>query len=116
MWADRGEKRLVLFGKGLTGRDISRAIREQINNCRRRGIEPKKVWLSQYTADCLHEMWTQIAAAYDLVLPKGIAGVPCAVGVGLGNDQFLFEYHEDGKVNSAVLKPAKDNPLPDLDS
>ena len=110
-----GEPKLVLFGKGLTGRDISRAVREQIHNCRRRGIEPKTIWVSQYVADCLHEMWTQIAMSYDLQLPKGIAGVPMRVGSGIGRSQFMVDYHDTAKANDAALKPARDNPLPDND-
>lgn len=108
-----GEAKLRLFGKALTGRDIYRHIREQINDCRRRGVEPTKVWVSQYVADCFHELWTQVAQRYDLRIPPGVAGVPMHIGNGLGRSKFVFEYVSDPKVVHTLRRKPVSNPLPD---
>jgi len=109
------EQRLHLVGKAQTARDIYRHIREQINYARQRGVEPKKVWVSQYVADCFHEMWTQIAQRYDLRLPVGVAGVPMFVGSGLGRNKFVFEYDADKEKAHTLRKGPVANPLPDND-
>ncbi len=111
-----GEAKLRLTGKALTARDIYRHIRESINDCRNRGIEPKKVWVSQYVADCFHEMWTQVASRYDLKLPLGVANVPMEVGNGLGRNKFVFEYDtEDPEKGHTLRRGPVANPLPDND-
>jgi hypothetical protein len=108
-----GEAKLHLTGKALTARDIYRHIRESINNLRARGIEPKKVWVSQYVADCMHEMWVQVASKYDLKLPLGVANVPMFVGSGLGRNKFVFEYDEDKEKAHTLRRGPVANPLPD---
>jgi hypothetical protein len=108
-----GEPKLHLTGKALTARDIYRHIRESINDCRARGIEPKKVWVSQYVADCMHEMWVQVASKYDLKLPLGVANVPMFVGSGLGRNKFVFEYDEDKEKGHTLRRGPVANPLPD---
>lgn len=116
------EKRLQLFGKAQTGRDIYRAIREKINECRARNIEPKCIWAGKDTCDALHALWDAVAARYDLKLPPGVAGVPMRPGHGLGRSQFIFEYHdkatklilpgETQTPGSVLVRPAVDDPLP----
>jgi hypothetical protein len=109
------ESRLALAGAANRGRDIYRTIRESIYDCRRRGIEPAVVWVGKDTIDAMHALWSAVAQSYDLKLPLGVAGVPMHHGAGLGRNKFVFEYHTDGAVNAAALKPATDNPLPDND-
>jgi hypothetical protein len=109
------EQRLHLHGKAQTGRDIYRHIREAINNARARGIEPSKVWVSQYVADCFHELWTQVAQRYDLRIPIGVAGVPMHIGNGLGRNKFVFEYHDDKEKAHTLRRGPVSNPLPDND-
>lgn len=107
------ETRLALFGKAQLGRDIYRAIREQINNCRRRGIEPKAVWAGKDSIDAMHALWQAVAASYDLQLPLGVAGVPLKLGAGLGRSKFLFEYDENADKAHTLRRGPADNPLPD---
>ncbi len=107
------EQRLALFGKAQLGRDIYRAIREQINNCRARGIEPKAVWVGQDTIDAMHALWTAVARVYDLQLPLGVAGVPMKHGAGMGRNKFMFEYDADQDKAHTLRRQVVDNPLPD---
>jgi hypothetical protein len=109
------ETRLQLGGRALTGRDVYRGIREAINNCRARGIEPKTVWVGQDIADALHALWTAVAASYDLRLPPGVAGVPMRVGSGMGRYKFMFEYEEDADKAHELRRQVVRNPLPDND-
>lgn len=90
-------------------------MREQINALRMRGIEPKACWISQYSADCMHAMWHEIAGYYDEKLPDVIASVPVAVGAGIGRDDFAFEYDSDTTAAHTLRRPAVANPLPDND-
>jgi len=106
------ETRLALFGKAQLGRDIYRAIREQINACRMRGIEPKTVYVSQDTMDAMHALWSAVAQSYDLQLPLGVAGVPMKHGAGLGRNRFMFEYAQ-GEAGHTLRRGPVDNPLPD---
>lgn len=117
------ETRLALFGKAQLGRDIYRAIREQINDCRARGIEPKHIWAGKDTIDAIHALWTAVAAKYDLKIPPGVAGVPMSQGMGMGRSQFVFEYHDRGTAmvrdaselktpGSVLVRPSIDDPLP----
>ena len=118
------ETLIVLHGKALKGRDCYRAIREQINQCRAMGVEPKRIWAGKDTHDAMQAMWDQVAERRDLRLPLGVAGVPMSFGSGLGRAAFVFEYHESGTVfmpegdsskrkeSTVTVKPAVDDPLP----
>lgn len=107
------EDRLALTGRAQTGRDVYRGIREAINNCRARGIEPKAVWVGQDIADSLHALWTAVASSYDLVIPPGVAGVPMRVGSGMGRYKFMFEYDEDQDKSHQLRRAVVADPLPD---
>jgi hypothetical protein len=106
------ETRLALFGKAQLGRDIYRAIREQINACRTRGIEPKAVYVSKDSMDAMHALWSAVARSYDLQLPLGVAGVPMKHGAGLGRNKFMFEYQQ-GDAGHTLRRGPVDNPMPD---
>lgn len=109
------ETRLHLSGRAATGRDIYRGIREQINNLRNRGVEPKKVWVSPYIADCIHALWFAVAQKYDMRIPPGVSKVPMGIGSGLGRANFVFEYHEDKEKGHTLRRNPVSNPLPDND-
>ena len=96
------------------GADAYRFIRTKIWECRLKGIEPKRVWISTHGAARLHAMWSYVALQYDMILPAVVDRVPVSIGNTGGHD-FLFEYHTDGAANEAALNPAGDNPLPDND-
>lgn len=106
------ETRLVLFGKAQHGRDIYRALREQINTLRLRGIEPKAVWVSQDTVDAIHALWTIVAKQYDEMMPPTVAGVPMRLGAGLGRNQFEFEYDDKADAQRYLRQHPRDNPMP----
>ena len=107
------ETRLALFGKAQLGRDLYRAMREQVNDLRMRGIEPKTIWAGKDSIDAMHALWSAVAARYDLKLPLGVAGVPLKEGAGLGRNKFLFEYHDDQAKAHTLRRGPVDNPLPD---
>ena len=75
------------------GREYYTVIRDALYNRRRRGVVVKRVWVSQYTADTLHALWTYLAQSYDQVLPKRIEGVPFSVGM-TGGDDYVLEIVE----------------------
>lgn len=109
-----GERTLRLSPKAAKGRDCCRQIREQINRLRAQGCEPKTVFVGKDMADFMHQMWTEIAAKYDKVLPKLIGGVPFKVGSGLGRTNFQFEYWPPGdNRRNALRRNVVSNPLPD---
>ena len=107
------ETRLALFGQAQHGRDIYRAVREQINRMRLQGIEPKTIWVGQDTVDAIHAMWAIVAKQYDELLPPEVAGVPMRLGVGLGRNQFEFEYDGKQDAKRELRYKPRDNPLPD---
>lgn len=109
------EPRLALMGAAGKGRDIYRAVREQINRMRLQGIEPKVVWVGQDTVDAIHALWTAVAKEYDEMMPPEVAGVPMRLGVGLGRSQFQFEYDEKAAPRRELRQRARDNPMPDND-
>jgi hypothetical protein len=109
------EPRLALMGAAGKGRDIYRAVREQINRMRLQGIEPKCVWVGQDTVDAIHALWTAVAKEYDEMMPPEVAGVPMRLGMGLGRNQFQFEYDAKQDAHRELRRKPRDNPLPDND-
>lgn len=109
------EVRLRLTGKAAKGRDIYRAIREKVNQCRAMGIEPKKIWAGKETIDAIHALWFAVAQKYDMRIPPGVANVPMAQGMGMGRADFVFEYDEDPEKAHTLRRKPVSNPLPDND-
>lgn len=109
------EPRLALMGKASHGRDVYRAIREQVNRFRLQGIEPKRIWVGQDTVDAFHALWHAVAQKYDEMMPPEVYGIPIRLGVGLGRAQFEFEFDDKQAPERALRRAAQDNPLPDND-
>lgn len=105
----------------MRGRDYCCQIRETINNLRRRGVEPRAVWVGTQGAVCMRALWKDAATGqngqpWDGVLPKYIAGIPCREGMTGGQD-YVIEYFETdeqahvARVVKDVMFKVSDNPL-----
>lgn len=117
--ADTGEKLITNYTPAeRRGSEAYKQIRDKVNRMRLMGQEPKAVWIGRSTEDDLRALWFRACGpAWDGVIPKYIAGVPCKVGSTGGHD-WLLEFYPLQSIAEAVRRDhafkAVDNPLQGL--
>lgn len=111
------ESRRKLDPLAQRGYDYCCDIRETINTLRQRGQEPRAVWLGQDGYRAMYALWLgACGSAWDGIIPKHIAGVPCRVG-STGGQDYVIEFFDSAEhatlarqIKDRVFK-VQDNPL-----